>query len=211
MSANSSDTQTVIAQASGLHNTYHTNYTFAVLATAASLVAILSVLLTFNGFWHIGRKVSMSPIELAKAFNAPLLQNADSNAPVKTLLEQVGVKPVQYGMVRAGPSGRKPVPRHRGSSGNIMSPYRDDFTNDIHEASTADADAHIPQRYSPLIGSPRSKWKSAFTSSSSSGYQNDMELLSPTETRHAATSREWLELADPRKVIALRSNTAFNG
>jgi len=32
----------------------------------------------------------MSPIEIAKAFNAPLLRNGDSNAEVKQLIEEWG-------------------------------------------------------------------------------------------------------------------------
>ena len=163
MSANETNAQTVVSEASGLHNTYHTNYTFAILATAASVTAILAVLATFHGFWHIGRKVSMSPVELAKAFNAPLMRNADSNAPVRKLLKQVGTKPVQYGIMRAGPGGRKAVPHRRSSSGNVLAPYgpyHDDFTNSIDATSASTIDSHVQHKHSPLISSPRNYWNS---------------------------------------------------
>jgi hypothetical protein len=96
--ANSSNTQHVEAQASGNHSLPY-RLPFLALATVASLLAITSVLLTFHGFWGIGRNVSMSPIETAKAFNAPLLRNSDSNAPAKALLKEVGTRPVRYGIV----------------------------------------------------------------------------------------------------------------
>lgn len=41
----------------------------------------------------------MSPLEIAKAFNAPLLAKEKSNAKVKELVEGAGHKPVRYGAV----------------------------------------------------------------------------------------------------------------
>lgn len=41
----------------------------------------------------------MSPIEIAKAFNAPLLAMENSNAKVKELVKSAGHKPVRYGAV----------------------------------------------------------------------------------------------------------------
>ncbi|KAF2213387.1 hypothetical protein CERZMDRAFT_96230 [Cercospora zeae-maydis SCOH1-5] len=50
-----------------------------------------------------GREISMSPIEMAKAFNAPLLADEDSNASVQELVKSAGTKPVQYGRVSEEP------------------------------------------------------------------------------------------------------------
>ncbi|KAF2866993.1 hypothetical protein BDV95DRAFT_503759, partial [Massariosphaeria phaeospora] len=48
----------------------------------------------------LGRDVSMSPIEIAKAFAAPSLAGAsDPNATSKRLLQDVGDKPIKYGTV----------------------------------------------------------------------------------------------------------------
>lgn len=41
----------------------------------------------------------MSPIEIAKAFNAPLLAQENSNDEVKNLVKSAGSKPVRYGAV----------------------------------------------------------------------------------------------------------------
>jgi hypothetical protein len=62
-------------------------------------IAVFFVTLTFDGYWTLGRNVSMSPLEIAKAFNAPLLESADSNADVKSLMRVVGERSVKYGAV----------------------------------------------------------------------------------------------------------------
>jgi hypothetical protein len=44
----------------------------------------------------------MSPIEIAKAFNAPLLRELDSNAEASELCESLGEMGVRYGIVSTG-------------------------------------------------------------------------------------------------------------
>jgi hypothetical protein len=51
------------------------------------------------------RAVSMSPLETAKASNAPLLENADSKADVKALMTLVGQRSVRYGAVSINAPG----------------------------------------------------------------------------------------------------------
>ncbi|OQV04508.1 hypothetical protein CLAIMM_09375 [Cladophialophora immunda] len=135
--ANSSATQHVNAQAFGSHTVYHTDYLFLALATLASLLGIGSVLFTFHGFWRIGRRVSMSPIETAKAFNAPVLRSSDSNASAKALLNQVGNRQVKYGLV----SGVEV----RGGGESNESVYRDSPSTSALESA---ASPHPARRHS---------------------------------------------------------------
>lgn len=62
-------------------------------------LAYVAVLPLLWGWWHLGRPVSMSPIETAKAFNAPLLRDADGNGTSMELLAVVGDTRVRYGGV----------------------------------------------------------------------------------------------------------------
>ncbi|KAF7189152.1 hypothetical protein HII31_09574 [Pseudocercospora fuligena] len=78
---------------------YKTHYNFLGSAVGVTFVAIGVVLATFNGFWLLGRSVTMSPIETAKAFNAPLLAQEHPNAEVQELVKGAGMKPVRYGQV----------------------------------------------------------------------------------------------------------------
>ncbi|EAT86178.1 hypothetical protein SNOG_06347 [Parastagonospora nodorum SN15] len=47
----------------------------------------------------LGRKVTLSPIEVAKAFAAPSLHDALSNTDIKALLKTTGHRRLRYGAV----------------------------------------------------------------------------------------------------------------
>ena len=68
---------------------------------AATLVMIIlniiGLLPLFIGFPRLGRRTSMSPVEVAKAFEAPILSGCAANASVDSLLKDVGSKRVMYG------------------------------------------------------------------------------------------------------------------
>ena len=47
-------------------------------------IAWISIIPMYRGWWHLGRSVSMSPLEIAKAFDAPLMENARQNGASMT-------------------------------------------------------------------------------------------------------------------------------
>ena len=96
---NSSTVQVVAGTAARTTNVYRSHYGFLAGAVALTLVSILVVLATFNGYWRLGRSVSMSPIEIVKAFNASLLAAEDSNAEAKELVKSAGAQAVRYRLV----------------------------------------------------------------------------------------------------------------
>jgi hypothetical protein len=93
-------TQTVPFSGAENQTIYVTDYRFLILGVAISLLGILAVVPTFWGCWEDGREVSMSPLEVAKAFDAPLLSSADYNATAAQLIDQIGSKGVRYGELR---------------------------------------------------------------------------------------------------------------
>lgn len=97
--------QSVSASQIATRAVYASHYLFLAIATLVTAIAVLLVLVTFHGFWHLGRQTTMSPLETAKAFNAPLLRNADSNAEVEVLVKELGPYDVRYGAVMCGPWG----------------------------------------------------------------------------------------------------------
>lgn len=97
--ANRSDRQTVRAQQTSSESAYESHYLFLGLATLFTALAWLAKLPIFIGWWSVGRKTSMSPIETAKAFGAPMLEIADPNATADMLLKEVGDRAVRYGSV----------------------------------------------------------------------------------------------------------------
>lgn len=62
--------------------------------------AILLTATLYWGWWQLGRHVSFSHIEIAKAFDAPLLKQVNTNAGTKNLLHDVGDVRIRYGAVR---------------------------------------------------------------------------------------------------------------
>lgn len=61
-------------------NVFHSNRTYFAGAAVLQIFSILAILYTFYGWWNLGWRsgsLNFSPLELAKAFDAPLLR-ADS-------------------------------------------------------------------------------------------------------------------------------------
>ncbi|KAH8778373.1 hypothetical protein F5882DRAFT_501781 [Hyaloscypha sp. PMI_1271] len=100
--ANSSNVRSVPAQQEATIAVYQSHYMYLGLASLFTTLAIILVVPTFIGYWYLGRNVSMSPIETAKAFNAPLLRNEDSNAEADHLIDNLGHIGVRYGVILTG-------------------------------------------------------------------------------------------------------------
>jgi hypothetical protein len=100
--ANSSDIQSMPAIQVASVALYQSHYLYLALASGFTLLSIILVIPTFSGYWNLGRKVSMSPIEIAKAFNAPISRQADSNAEAEQLIKGLGEIDVRYGVVSTG-------------------------------------------------------------------------------------------------------------
>ena len=77
----------------------------------------------------------MSPIELAKAFDSPLLSCEDSNAVVGTIVKRIGERGVRYGVVSNGVvQGEETFVNGEGQS----------YVNDALQLKIADADRVDP-------------------------------------------------------------------
>lgn len=81
----------------GDQNVFQTNYWWFTAAAVLEVMCIACILPTYWGWRRLGRPVSFSPLELAKAFDAPLLENCSSNATGNDLANIAGSVPVRYG------------------------------------------------------------------------------------------------------------------
>jgi len=73
-------------------------------------LSALTVLPLLRGWWRLGRQVSLSPIEISRAFGAPeLLVGSASNSDVGELISNVGERGIRYGEVVSGSSQAAPV------------------------------------------------------------------------------------------------------
>ena len=76
---------------------YRSDHRFTVAATAVSLLGVFAILPTFFGFTRLGRAVTLSPIEVAKAFDAPVLHDVAGNVSVDEMLGKADKTKVRYG------------------------------------------------------------------------------------------------------------------
>lgn len=80
----------------------HLFYTHKTDHYRLAVVCTLMILPTFYGYWQLGRPVTLGPLEIAYAFQAPLLSSTSPAAGnVDTLIHEVGARKVQYGLVEA--------------------------------------------------------------------------------------------------------------
>jgi hypothetical protein len=89
------------------HATMTRSYTETVYQTQVGWVAgafilimlsCLSIVPTYWGWWNLGRPVTMSPLEIAKAFDAPLLRPTDPNGTAADHIRVVGDMRLRYGL-----------------------------------------------------------------------------------------------------------------
>jgi hypothetical protein len=94
---------TILGSVVGDQLVFHTYYSFFVVAALVELVCIAVILPTYWEWWILGRPVSFSPLEFAKAFNAPILAPANSNSSGRDLANELGDLRMKYGAVIADP------------------------------------------------------------------------------------------------------------
>ena len=81
---------------------YKTEWPYMYGGIGSTLLALLMVL---PAYWHygiLGKKMTLGPMEVASAFNAPMLETAEHTEHAKNLedlIEKVGERKVQYGVV----------------------------------------------------------------------------------------------------------------
>ncbi|KAH8799720.1 hypothetical protein F5884DRAFT_115560 [Xylogone sp. PMI_703] len=80
-------------------NVFRSEYRFLIASTVLTTVFILLITPTFIGWWELGRRVTLNPIETAKAFDAPVLQGPGSNAPLSELVRTMGGRGLKLGVV----------------------------------------------------------------------------------------------------------------
>lgn len=91
-----SDLQNFTAHFSGSELHYHSNFRFLAAAIVVMILGLLGVLILLWGWWELGRPVTLSPLETAKAFGAPILLGAGHEKEVSGILDEVGEERVAH-------------------------------------------------------------------------------------------------------------------
>ncbi|PVH71775.1 hypothetical protein DL98DRAFT_539778 [Cadophora sp. DSE1049] len=77
-------------------NRYKATAAYWASSLAITLLSIAMIIPSFYGWWQLGRKVSLNPIEMAEAFNAPVQHEDAIHKDADHLLELVGERKVKY-------------------------------------------------------------------------------------------------------------------
>ena len=86
-------------------NVYRSEYRFLVASTILTTAFVLLIAPTFFGWWELGRRVTLNPIETAKAFDAELLRGVSSNAELSALVSSIGGRRLRLGEVETSSAG----------------------------------------------------------------------------------------------------------
>jgi hypothetical protein len=83
---------------------YMTNFDFMAAGVVTTLIAVLLVVPAYWKYGQLGREVTLGPIEVASAFQAPILTQGrrygvKETGKVDDLLKDVGERKVMYGFV----------------------------------------------------------------------------------------------------------------
>jgi hypothetical protein len=88
---------------------YRAHYVYTGIAMGVTYLTTLLTLLLMRGIRTHGRELTMSPLELAKAFNAPLLRLIGSNSRGSDIAKALGDVTVRYGEVRSEKESQQPL------------------------------------------------------------------------------------------------------
>ncbi|KAJ4300837.1 hypothetical protein N0V90_002925 [Kalmusia sp. IMI 367209] len=101
--------QTVLTSVTGIVEEYNTNFSYVAGALVATLVTVFLVLPVYWGFWQLGRKVTLGPLEITEAFGAPIVKPEkykNVHGDFDQVLQEVGKRRVQYGQLKGAPAGQ---------------------------------------------------------------------------------------------------------
>ncbi|KAH7350719.1 hypothetical protein BKA65DRAFT_476091 [Rhexocercosporidium sp. MPI-PUGE-AT-0058] len=86
-------------------NVYKSDYKYLGASITLILLSLILIIPLYYGYWKMGRRLTLSPLETAKAFGAPLLSKAGSNMEVGGLVKVAGSTKVRYGGVLRAEDG----------------------------------------------------------------------------------------------------------
>jgi hypothetical protein len=101
--------QTFQTSVTGIVEQYHTSFKYVGGALAATFITLLFVLPVYWGYWELGRKVTLGPLEISHAFNAPIIapdKTKNHHGDFEEVLGEVGKRRVQYGQLVGAPPGQ---------------------------------------------------------------------------------------------------------
>jgi hypothetical protein len=103
-------------------NVFHSEHKYMIAMIVLTVFFMGLILPTFGGWWELGRRVTLDPVEVAKAFDAPMFRGPGSNAPLWQLVQDYGDRSVKYGEAEAYSDGQAKRQLKFGNPHEVMRP-----------------------------------------------------------------------------------------
>lgn len=123
--------QTVIATDTVHQNVFRTDLRWYAGAAVLELVTILLIIPMFFGRWQLGGNLTLSPFNLALAFDSPFLSDVNSASGARGVVDQVGNTQLKFGAVLPHHAESQAIPKDVvpgrlgfGDSGSVVRPRR---------------------------------------------------------------------------------------
>jgi hypothetical protein len=105
---------------------YNLHPAFMATGLCLSFASVFAILPLYYGYWKLGRSVSLSPLEIGRAFGAPVLDGLDGNVSAADVECARGHVYVRYGVVER--NGMEKVLRVEDvRKGNVRRPREDEI------------------------------------------------------------------------------------
>ena len=88
---------------------YQSQYSWFGVAFVIMALATFSCVISLWGWWDLGRKMTLNPIETAKAFNIPGFRRVGLGCGVKDIVQDIGDLKVEYIQVQLRDETGNPV------------------------------------------------------------------------------------------------------
>jgi hypothetical protein len=76
---------------------YQVNSAYIAAGIASSITGAIAIMSLYHGYWELGRTFSLHPLEVARAFGAPLFDGLDGNVVPQDIDFERGDMAVRYG------------------------------------------------------------------------------------------------------------------
>lgn len=110
---------------------FHVDLRWFAGAAIFELVTVLLVLIQFYGWWKFQKSISLSPLDLALAFDSPLLSDINSAVGATGVVKHAGGMKIRFGHVQASgesegwkAGGQSPGRLGVGHSENVVRPRK---------------------------------------------------------------------------------------
>lgn len=96
--------QVVQTKSTKVENVFASDLRWFAGAATIQMLAIILLIPSFYGWWNIGVELSLSPFQMAKAFDSPLLESINSGAGATGIVKNAGHWRLRLGVVDSGVS-----------------------------------------------------------------------------------------------------------